>query len=295
MVQTIRDRTLYHAEDLVTGTSDLSDYITTQAEVNNQTFPFVTVPLFEKVASRIRERTGVEIAFMELYLTAPDLEQWSNYSVENMWWLEESREAEIAQHPEMSREFTTNPIIPFPHEFTFANRTSWLQKHPDGPWDIMWMSSPAYAQTPLINYDAQRSFEYGPVREAAKKLNRRTFGPVRDIKQRGLFFIEDEVHEGYHDELIPRTDKKEIPSAWTRPHIHLYQPLFDSNFAPQTQVGLLVSIFSLDRYMVGLLEGTPSPITVVVSNNCNQSYTYTIRGREVRDSIPCRELHPHLL
>jgi len=277
--QAIQDRIEYLVGDMAVGVRDLGDYITTQAEVNRETFPMVTIQGYEKVASRIRARTGVELVYFTPYITKENLEPWSEYSAEHSWWLGESWETDLilmnmtCEEREFTCPFDPSTVAAGVHSLTSRN---WTEINP-GPFEPFWMTSPPFSFVPAVNLDLHSVPDLRFGRSVASQLGKGVFGPVIDVATRGGYFISNSVHESYHQGLIADEER----TGWNRPHFQHHQPVFSSSYSEEEQVGMLSSLISFDRYLVGLLDESVKPIRAVISNDCNQSYTYTISGTEV--------------
>jgi Adenylate and Guanylate cyclase catalytic domain len=100
--------------------------------------------------------------------------------------------------------------------------------------------------------------------------------------------IRHDDHETSHAE-IRDGDKK---NSSEHPHAMYIQPVYasihdpapDSNDDPQLNpiVGMLTAVLPWDRFLVDLLPSGTAGITCVLTNNCNQSFTYRLEGPSVR-------------
>jgi hypothetical protein len=94
---------------------DLGKVMEVQAEVLNQTFPFVTTPQFEVYGEQARRRSGVEAFVFSPLVTQDQQEEWEAYSFSNQDWLEESRDIVRSSHHESLDEiYLPGSISPSP-------------------------------------------------------------------------------------------------------------------------------------------------------------------------------------
>lgn len=74
---------------------ELATELTAYAHKSNTSFPFVTMPLFEVNARHARLQSGtIALGYVPLVKTHQK-NHWEKYSVENQWWIKESRELEL--------------------------------------------------------------------------------------------------------------------------------------------------------------------------------------------------------
>ena len=101
-----------------TAMTELAEEVTAHAQMTNQSFPFVTVPLFEVNGRHAREQSGLEsLAFCPCIDNDQDLADWGLYSVRNKGWLELSRTEVINHLPTNSSPPTYDQVDPMPFVF----------------------------------------------------------------------------------------------------------------------------------------------------------------------------------
>lgn len=75
---------------LAQATRGLSESITEYAETSNETFPFVTIDIFETLARHVREQSGIESLVYSPIVRDRDRSSWEDYSVRHQQWIQDS-------------------------------------------------------------------------------------------------------------------------------------------------------------------------------------------------------------
>ena len=137
-------------------TRGLAESITTYAEANNETFPFVTVDIFETLARHSREQSGIESLVYSPIVRDRDRAAWEQYSVDKQGWIQQSIR-QFHPSPELvsSEEVTYNDMAPiFPKIYTLSvdsvERTPAESASSYSPY---WHVSPFPSTTYFVNSD----------------------------------------------------------------------------------------------------------------------------------------------
>ena len=69
----------------------MGESLSAYMDATNQSFPFLTHPTFEIIASHARQLSGVETLGYVPFVLEKDRTAWEKYSVEHQGWIEESR------------------------------------------------------------------------------------------------------------------------------------------------------------------------------------------------------------
>jgi Adenylate and Guanylate cyclase catalytic domain len=125
---------------------------------------------------------------------------------------------------------------------------------------------------------------YGSVLDSREALISRVIHPALAVDTT----IRHNDHETFHADFRDSSKK----NSFEPPHAMYIQPVFasihdpdlDSNDDPHLNpiVGMLTAVLPWDRFLVDLLPSGTAGITCVVTNNCNQSFTYRLEGPSVR-------------
>jgi len=154
---TISDAAQFHLENMHQAVKSLGETITTSALYSitpELDFPFVTVPAWELYACHARQQAGLEgIAYTPIVTTA-NLANWSNYSVSNQNWIQQSRQImlELSNDTQagLGNHYVNTSILPMIYETT-ATGTEPVTG--PGPFLPIWQSSPPPFDPQFINFD----------------------------------------------------------------------------------------------------------------------------------------------
>ena len=88
--------------------------------------------------------------------------------------------------------------------------------------------------------------------------------------------------KAYHAQFVTNLDTSDATTAFERPHCGFMQPVYKDMFNTSSEiVATMQAGVPWDRYLVNLLPPNVTGIHVVLSNTCNQSFTYTLDGNKV--------------
>ncbi len=267
--------------------------ITKAALETGQTFPFVTVDHFEILGRQFIHTLQVKQITWSPLIDVEEYAAWTNYSTENIGWLNQSVELNLAgsenDHTIEDYNFSdTN------YEITAAGGDL-----SSGPWSPIWQTSPPPFNSELINFDmyslpvtfVEQSAmdklrrgvmsETGNLEQAAVEV---TFESVKDVSTEH----DEEEHAAEEDEHADEdTDGRDHGDSHehqiAHPHSLISEPVFASLFVEDTTeiVGYVYIYFTWDHYMMNLLPEGVSGITVVLKNSCGQSFSYALDGKSV--------------
>jgi hypothetical protein len=125
------------------------------AAVSNQTFPFVSVDMFETLGRHAREQSGIESLVYSPIVRDRDRAAWQNYSVTHQGWVNQS----IAQYlPSAglvsSKAVTYKNMEPiFPDVYTFSGSEQRVPAVSSSSYAPYWHVSPFPSSTFFINSD----------------------------------------------------------------------------------------------------------------------------------------------
>ncbi len=247
---TIRNSVESHVHDVFNSGTMVAGQITKAATEKGEKFPFVTVDLFEVVGRQAREMSGVDEMMWCPMVDVGEYDAWTNYSTENLGWLDQS----IALYAiEPGHSLTQGDFQRTDTNYSISNPvpgTSISQ----GPWSPIWQISPPPTTSHVINVD-MLAYETKILVEAI-----------------GTF------RTGLMSKVIATPGQENVP-----PRCVVVHPIFESLFHKDTAeiVGHVYSMFLWEAYLVNLLPEGVSGITAVLTNNCGQSFTYSLNGTSV--------------
>ncbi|GAX23164.1 hypothetical protein FisN_33Lh057 [Fistulifera solaris] len=238
-------REIFSAGEMVAG------QVMKSATEKNQTYPFVTVDLFEVVGRQAREMSGIfDITWCPI-ISGEKYDAFATYANEHIGWYKDS----IALYlDEPGHNFTIEMFNLSDTDYSIVNPFPGMPAGP-GPYSPRWQGSPPSFDSYFINVDAY-AFRADATNEAIEKFRRALMSEV----------------------LAPPPDQANSP-----PYGALAHPVYDNLFEPKTDkiVGKVFSLFFWDANLVNLLPEGISGITAVLKNSCNQSFTYTVEGKSV--------------
>lgn len=130
----------------------LSETITASSFSTNETFPFVTVPMFEVQGQHARQQSGIEIFAYTPLVKESQRDEWQAYSNTHQGWIQESRRQVLGGGGTLkSSSYLDVPIAPF----------LW-QRDKDGnpvpasgsdPFAPIWQTSPPPFTPQFVNYN----------------------------------------------------------------------------------------------------------------------------------------------
>lgn len=108
-----------------------------------------------------------------------------------------------------------------------------------------------------------------------------TFSMVYDMSRVSGTSFTVATHDEIHRQYV-RMDNG--TSAFAHPHALVLAPIYGNLSHPEESavVGLMLGILPFDRYFSNLFHEDVRGIDVILTNNCGQSYTYAVDGRNVR-------------
>jgi hypothetical protein len=217
----------------------------------NETFPFVTVDLFEVIGGQARAMSGILEVVWSPSVEVEEFDVWNTYATENIGWYNDSIALFLAEPghnltEEWFNHSSSDYSIKSPFPFVPTS---------EGPWAPRWQASPPVRSTYEINFD---SYGYGAntSNNAIETFRRAVMSEVLQLGP---------------------------PDAFAPPICAIGHPVFDSllNLDTAKIAGKVYSIFFWDSNMVNLLPEGASNITAVLKNSCNQSFTYSLQGTSV--------------
>jgi Adenylate and Guanylate cyclase catalytic domain len=259
--------------------------------LDDSPFPFVRIPMFEVHGSQARKFSGVEVVAWSPIVTEAQRPFWAEFVQQQQGWYEESKIllSYTSQEENNDDDDDRNPhgdsnssdsIRPY---IWYGNRTGddWSIPSPPGAMNFapIWQTSPPpYSRRMLLNYDL-----------LSEPLLRKLL-PAVDTIRHGLATAADlswhhaldhHSHRRHGRRLLHSKDDKD--EKLLHPHSSFMQPVFDGLDVWNSKlVGVVTSTVSWDIFLARLLPPTVSGITAVLTNTCNQTYTYVINGPEVQ-------------
>jgi hypothetical protein len=244
-----------HIEDVFSAGELVSVQVTKAAMEKNESFPFVSVDLYEIIGSQARKMSGVDQIIWGPVVDADQYDAWTIYSAENIGWYKASVELYMAE-PEEDEEDDRRL-----EEYDFSDTNYEISSPAEGqdvgpgPWAPIWQVSPPPPSSSAINLDM---YAYGT---------------------KALDDAVDAFRMGLMTQVIDaESENKDSPrSVVVEP---VFEHLLDDETAPI--VGHIYSLFTWETYFSSLLPEGVNGFLAVLKNSCGQSFTYALNGKSVR-------------
>lgn len=263
--------------------------VTKEAQVRGETFPWVTVPMYEVMGRQNCDALGLEGIDWAPLVHADDMDTWFNYSYTNQGWLQESRMIALKSSKKSWEEAGYDNITISGFVFDLDHMGQPI--HPtnkQGPWQPIWQFSPPLFFGGMINYNILQLTYIKTIEDAISEVRQGLFTEVRDFSHFGDLRTSRKDHEEFHNGLV-KADREEGYDSYKHPHARYIVPVFEKLHDDSSAiVGHIFAFMTWDRYLVRLLPDGVAGITAVVRNSCGQNFTYDLDGSSVRDSITSR-------
>ena len=268
----------------------MAERITRESKTQRETFPFVTVPLFEVLGKQTRETSGIEAMYWAPLINPKENgDDWVNYTHANHGWLEESRMVELQTSGKTWEEkgYDVGVFSPFVHEVEDSEtQTIRRASIEDKWWQPIWQTSPPVIRSEMINFNLFSDEETRNTEGAANELRQGVLGRIHDYTSYSGVFTDKEQHHAFHTSLVQNVAGHDegTHSGYSHPHVVLIQPIFEDIMDIENSkiVGHLHALITWDRYVVNLLPEGIKGINVVIRNSCGQVHQYEIIGNSVR-------------
>ena len=289
----MEDSFRYHTEDVKVGLEVISDIITSVAETNGESFPFVTLDNFEVYGHQAIQRTRLEgIAFCPVVMPE-EVPQWNNYSVAHQGWLGKS----IKTYTESDEKYSDVPLEAdiVPILYTTLPDGSYVPSEMlgPGPYLPIWHYSPPPITPYIINYDLATYPDFQLLFDVTME-SQQDFVVTSHIDQSvyaGTTYSKEQ-HLTIHDQYVHVENATGTGIwGWEHPHSTMLAPVFAkrtsaTNSTPEQEdsrelVGMLQGGVLWDAHFVGLLPEGINGVYAVLKNSCGQAFTYRIDGNEV--------------
>jgi hypothetical protein len=267
----------------------LGDSITNAALASNQSWPFVTIDNFEIAAAHARLDGETELIIMSPLVPGSIGGLWENYAQGSQGWLEESQElgyqtSAWSEDPINSMGLNLTGKIPPITEriYRLGDDFEPVTNYSTPLYAPAWQISPAPFKPSLVNYDLlsnpafQQLFNVLVATQGTGTGLSAFFDPsFTNVLYEGIYT--DEAHMATHN-MVQGGEEGLLFQPNEQPHTVIVTPI-RSNFGPNGGfVGLLSAVISSDKFLSGLLPEGVNGVYVVITNTCNQAFTYIVNG-----------------
>jgi class 3 adenylate cyclase len=234
---------------------------------------FLTVPDAEMILGTARSTSGSLLVAYLPFVAGDEYELWGEYSTEKQRWIYEANGNSMLPDPIMPQ------IWHHPDDTEIKHRRGLSQCSPsrrnleeemripeepqNGPFAPVWTFSPPPPpnDTSHINYNMMRK----PVYKKAVDFIEYTRKPM---------FLDVCTQTKWFGESAP--DRGEDPQT-----VIVY-PVFEDFTEDSKIVGHLVAVIPWNVFFEKILSDKSKPVTAVLSNTCNEVFSYSIEGSDAR-------------
>jgi hypothetical protein len=301
----------FHANSLTGAMERMATQITADAWVKNMSWPFVDLTSFEVIAAATREQSGAELVQLVPIVVRGSADRWAAHSLKLFGkWFNESKEAVLTRKDTELLVTDYRPGAPLPYIFDVNVRDGEAEFRPSKNNSNSDFFLPIFAQSPppfspLIVHYNYLSETPADTFGAATGAREGVFANFSEIQGQIGYGVRESDHEQYHEKLVAWDRTK---PAKDNPHSLFYFPIFKDTFGYRQKVtkmdrrrlrgssghysdpllqspvvGYLVAMVAWDRYVANLLPSGVRGIKAILSNTCNQTYTYDLNGKRVRE------------
>ena len=226
--------------------------ITSLMQAKGEVWPFVTVPHFELKGQDLIKQTGAGKVYLSIVVGENQREEWEEYTTVNQGWV---REGLVYQ----GQAVEAPSIVPYIHLLEPNPETPGLKPDPgttsDRPFYVpVWQIAPAPTDQDInfVNYNlfAENDFQAD-------------FDVIRNMKHAVL------------------SKSLEVNDEFPYPRSAIHQPIFKGISYEGEPVGLLSSVVPWESFFVSRIASGTDEIVLVLSNECNQTFTYFVNGPDV--------------
>jgi hypothetical protein len=290
---TIGDAAEVQKRNLFSAMRGCSNSISAAAITTNSTFPFVTVPAFEVLAESVRKQSESELLLFTPKVEVSEVTRWNKYTTANEGWYEESKQLAVSSSEGrlVQSDFAPGGPLAFIYERVLdenGNPTVVPVKPEvnDPPFYPVWQVSPPPFSPLLIKANIGEEPQFLAAAKAAGIAGEGVLGFTMFSDLYGLTGVASKEgdHEAFHAQFMISSDTE---SAYDRPHVFFYQPVFREIYNITSEVvGYISVLIPWDSFFSNLLPEGVKGIACVASNTCGQSFTYYLDG----NSVSCSQL-----
>ena len=283
----------FNAEKRLEALTAFSQQITSFALHSNLTFPFVTLPDFERHATSTLKLAEIVALLVFPIVTADQRFEWTAYATANQGWIEEGLQLQQQRVEEdkgevahLQEQFdkgqlvietdgvdTTKQVPPFIFKVKPGTTEAAFEDGP-GPYAPVWTFAPTIPAWNLVNFNSfshpTRARELVAFMQTQQTLlssaaDFRMNDPLTANRKSVMNLFLNRWQNGtFEYEAGPVSD--------------IYIPIFDK-FGPDRKLGQVMAAYIYwQSYFTNVLAQGQNGIVCVLENTCGQSFTYELHG-----------------
>jgi len=275
--RTVGDAALEQRRDLRRGLQTLGQAMTAGAMADSATWPAYRMPFYESYAANFLASSPAERLSFRPLVKRADVTAWIAFA--NATYQRAFQEGHMIKYGNLNR------LNPMGYKPFISQQIPDKGFVPDDPDRDMYFptfeASPPAMSYGIINYNiaTEPDFDTG-IRAALMLQNETTMSRIRPYMQAAKAVFTEAEHNAMHDPLPPGETE--------HPHSFFYHPVQrgipnleinnnDSSVASEI-IGVLVGAAAWDQSMRNLLPSNVNGLLVVISNTCDDIFSYSIYG-----------------
>jgi hypothetical protein len=260
----------------------LSIAATSYANFKNETWPFVTLPDFALRGGDARSLAHSVSVALYPRVPANQRTEWEEYAIKHIERIDDALEFEqghtarrslsssgAAQTRKLDSHQNTEDVSEFVFSFEDGQKVS---TQGDGPFFPSWQSSPVW--TNLINCDLASSEIFASDLQAMQSGHNAIVGKAIDLAEHST----SGAFQAYTDYWASSESFLQADEPVSKVLFPIFDSLSTSTKRDEEPVGVLVAVLFWESFFYNVLPPGSSGITAVVTNECDQVYTYLIEG-----------------
>jgi hypothetical protein len=247
----------------------------------NTIWPFVTLNDFQQRADDIRELSNSLFLSIVPVISEEERSAWEDYSVENIWWLENSR---VYQEEGLGFTLTAaegggalDIASGIGDKIYIIGPDGPLVDESSGPYFPLWQDSPHFGRDITPNFNLAYYPEYAPYIKKSLETGDMTMGGL-DTAKPGDIHDPDRTTSFFARLLSAEADK--VVDYLGDPMSSVFVPIFESFDTTKKPTALIYSVFRWATYFEGLLPANAPGVVVVLENTCDGPFTYKVVGEK---------------
>ena len=250
----------FHAKTVVGSMESMSDTITSFTGATPASWPFVTIPDFERRARGARVESYLEMIAFSPLVTYEDRRRWSIFAAYERELLVSANQTDAPE------EFIYKADM---EQYELGNSS--IVEDDNILTVPIWMVSPTPADASLINYNIISDRAYKYLFNAMTESKHTALSAVYDNPLLYDKLLGPNRHGDHGNTLVE--ENEDIP------HSLLMTPVYD-NFDLQNRslTGVILGSLPWDSYLTELLPPGINGIIAVLKNTCGQAYSFQVNG-----------------
>lgn len=226
-----------------------STLLSSSAKHDNATWPFFTLPDFEKFGQGSRQLSGALLLAFTPLVDNSTRAAWETYSVEHQDWISEGLQ-------DLGSSQTPRDITPFVYRKTLRSFTPEVEGHDQ--YSPVWQMSPAPSDTSVVNFNL---------------FNHPTF---KRLVEFAIFTRQSAISEVLDTSLVFGTS---APQTGEEPQSVMVLPVFENAKDPSSKIiGHVVAVIPWGQFFENILQEGHDGVYAVLEESCGSKFTYVIRG-----------------